>query len=130
VSARCLARADEFGDVAFARAEAVGRCPGTADTVAGITVTCINRVLAALPGTGRCTALKRAAVGSAAAARLICRSRALHLPNGLLGCLAKASSKLAATFLAAGDCAGDVSGITPLTDTACVLPLNSVLSSR
>ena len=129
-STRCLARAAEFGDVAFARAEAVGRCPGTADTIAGITITCINRVLAALPGTGRCTALKRTAVGTAAATRLICRARALHLPNSLFSCLAKANSKLAATFLAAGDCAGDVSAVTPLTDTTCVLPLNSVLSSR
>ena len=130
VSARCLARAGDFGDTAFARAEAVGRCPGTADTIAGITTTCTNRILAALPGTGRCTALKRMAVGTAASARLICRARALHLPNGLFNCLAKANSKLAATFTAAGDCAGDVSAVTPLADTACVLPINTALSSR
>ncbi len=89
VSARCLARAGDFGDTAFARAEAVGRCPGTADTIAGITTTCTNRILAVLPGTGRCTALKRMAVGTAASARLICRARALHLPNGLFNCLAR-----------------------------------------
>jgi hypothetical protein len=130
VNARCLARADDQGDVAFARAESVGRCPGTATAIAGIMTTCTNRVLAALPGTGRCTALKRAAVGTTAASRLICRAHALHLPNSLLGCLAKANAKLAAVFLAAGDCAGDVSAITPLIDTACVLPLNSILSSR
>ena len=130
MNARCLVRANQQGDVAFARAESVGRCPGTAGAINGILTTCTNRVLAALPGTGRCPALKRAAVGLAASSRLICRARALHLPTTLFSCLAKANGKLAAAFDAAGDCAGDVSQVTPLVDTACVLPLNTILSSR
>jgi len=112
VSARCLQRAEQAFDDAFARADDKGTCPGDTAEVEGQVDDYVDSILSALPDDNgdaaqTCTAKKLQATGKKAKRKLKCYAKAVRKGEPVdEKCLEKAETKFDEAFAKAEEAGG------------------------
>jgi DNA-binding beta-propeller fold protein YncE len=100
----CLTSTEPKFDAAFSKAGPV--CPGDAPDIEERVDSCVNTLLADVPGSGFCQAASLKALGKAAKGLLTCAAKNVIKPGSVGICAAKRDAKLQAALSSAGSCAG------------------------
>jgi hypothetical protein len=103
VDAACLAKAEAKFSASFARIE--GTCPGDEATVEAAVDSCVDVLVADVPGDGKCAKRSAKAVGKWANRLLGCAARDTTDPGSFSACDAAADTKGTGALAKAGDCA-------------------------
>ena len=117
VDPACLTKAEAAFSAAFTKAEAKGACPGTTPAIEGQVDTCVNTLVADVPGDSKCTASSAKTIGKGASGELGCTSKELTKPGTEAACRSKTSAKTSAGLTKAGGCS---TGDTQSDITSCV----------
>jgi len=120
VDGKCLQKAESKLRASFAKTDAKGACPGSADMALAAAAACATAFGDAISGDGRCAAKKLKAVGAKTRNQAACARKAeAKGPGTAAACLAKAETKFGAALGRAdrqGTCTGTTEDLEALID--------------
>jgi hypothetical protein len=123
VDAACLAKVEQSFATKFVTLGS--SCPGDANGIEALVDTCVDALLADLPGDGQCPAAALGAVAKAGKKSMGCAAKDIKKPGSAAKCYASASTKLAAALSIAGACS--TPSVETDLDADCVKPVRQAL---